>query len=280
MTKTISFAKVEGHAGHAPVEPIKPSEPVPNGVDTTAVVPADQPAPTQNALGIYTGSDEDAAADPRDVRFPRLNLVQGLTESEIKNVVTAYAAGHPELKLPGGDPVGHFVLKRAVYIPKPFTAVVVGWRKKCWVETVKFGGEARVAYSFEQVHALGGTDSWRESKENDASGSTRPWYKPTITGLFLIEKPADADDSNFPYVTQDGAAYAAALMTFKSTSFDFYIRVNSERTGLFRGDFSSRSIVVDSAKLPKAPSYFPTVKIGAPTSDALRSMVKHKILGQ
>lgn len=271
----VSFARVEGAGNTTEASPLVPATVTPEPTTTGAIVPAastavatPQPA---NAMGFWTGDEDGADNDPRDIRFPRLNLVQGMSKADVKAIA----------------PEGEFVLKKSLKLPKPFTAVVVGFRPKVWIEKVKYGGtvQARVAHSLEEVAQLGGTDQYRLSKEmkdsNDVPVSKIPLFDAHVTACLLIKQPEGFDDGNFPYVTEptDGSApeaFAVALFTVKSTSFgSFYIPLNSERRGSFKGNFASRYIEISSTQ---ARAWMPTARITTTTSPAIQALVT-KILG-
>jgi hypothetical protein len=275
----VSFAKTPGAGVSAPVTPPPaPAEkapeanaqvtdaPAPETTTTDTRVATQEHAPT-NALGFYTSEDDAPETDPRDIRLPRLNLIQGLTKPELKAIVPA-----------GIQPDGEFVYKQAVHLPRPFRAVVVGVKPKIYVEKLpKFGeGEARIAKTLQEVAAFGGTSEWRESRENkDKDGvpvSRKPWFPAHVTLFLLIQRPEGADDANFPAVTPSGLAFGPALFTVKSTSFgSFYIPLNTELRGLFRGSFHNRFIEV-SSDITKNKSFVPTVRIKEETSAEVREL--------
>lgn len=264
----ISFAKTPGAGSSAPV--VTP-EPVASEAEekkpSTALATPTEDAPS-NSLGFYTGEEDAPERDPRDERLPRLNLVQGLSDSELKAI--------------GKD--GDFVLKRMLNLGTKFTAVVVGFRPKFWIEKLpQYGkGEARYARTLQEVAAFGGTDEWRLSRENkDRDGmpaSKKPWFPAHVTGLLLIQRPEGADDAYFPAVTPDGQAFAPALFTVKSTSYgSFFIPINSELRGLFRGHFWNRYVEVHSEQAKKNPSFIPVPKITTETPEAVRLLAKQAV---
>ena len=265
----VSFARVPGAGVQqaAVPTPEQPATPPAAGDANAQLVPAAStavsaptaPAPA-NSMGFWTGDEDGADNDPRDVRFPRLNLVQGMSKADLKAIA----------------PEGEFVLKKSLKLPKPFTAVVVGFRPKVWVEKTKWGGTAvpRVAKTLEEVIQLGGTDQWKLSREckdsNDVPVSKIPLFDAHVTACLLIERPADYDDGNFPYVSEDGKAFAVALFTLKSTSFgSFFIPLNSERRGLFKGNFASRYVEISAGQ---SKAWYPTARIVGQTSAAVQAL--------
>lgn len=264
----VSFARVPGAGVETPATPVPP----PSEVKADQAVPpsagselaAQNNSPATNALGFWTGDDEGSDNDPRDVRFPRINLVQGMSKADLKTIA----------------PEGEFVLKKSLKIPKPFQAVIVGFRPKVWVEKLPWKdgkpvGEPRVAHSIDDVVKAGGTDNWGQSRECKGKDGmpkySTPLFDAHITAMLLIARPEGFDDGNFPYVSEDNVAFAVALMTLKSTSFgSFYIPLNSERKGLFRGNFASRWIEVGAAQ---KTAWFPTARITTPTSPQVQALV-------
>lgn len=227
---------------------------------STAVVSS--PAPQPAALGFYTG-DEESGADPADVRLPRLNMIQGLSK--------------PELKALGKE--GDWVLKGSLLLPQPATLVAVGHRAKVWIEKVKQGEQARYARSLQEVADLGGTDEWRLSKLNDKIDSKKIWFMPSVTWLLLIQRPEGADDAYFPFVSEDGVAFAAALYTTKSTSYSAFHQViaSEKATGLLRQGYPTRYIELTSQKGIKHAAFEPRLSVKGPTSDAVRNLAKKAI---
>jgi hypothetical protein len=269
----VSFAKTPGAGQSAPVTPapaapekapdanaqvVADATPATGAAPTNALATQDH-APT-NALGFYTGEEDAQDTDSHDVKLPRLNLVQGLSSAELKAIA----------------PDGRFVYKGVLPLPEKFRAVVVGRKPKKYVEKLpKFGeGTPREALTIQDVDAFGGTTEWRLSREKkDADGvpvSRKPWFVPMVTLFLLIEKPEGADDAHFPAVTPSGRAFGPALFTVKSTSFgSFFVPLNSELRGLFRGQFSSRFIEVGSKQ---AKAWIPTVRILEETPAEVREL--------
>lgn len=252
------FSK-SGGGSSAPVVDAEIVETNPAPTSTAVAAPAQQPAA---AVGFYTG-DEEGATDSADVRLPRLNMIQGLSA--------------PELKKLGVE--GDFVLKGALLLPKPLEIVAVGHRPKVWIEKVKHGDNARYARTLQEVADFGGTDEWRLSKLNPAIDSKKIWFMPSVTWLLLIKRPTDADEGYFPFVSEDGIAFAAALYTTKSTSYGaFHQPISSEKaTGLLRAGYSTRYIELTSQKGKKHAAFEPLPSFKAPTSEGVRNLAKKAI---
>jgi hypothetical protein len=273
---SISFAKVQGAGQSAPVAPLPVNEPTPVETDALPSAPAAEVPSTalagQNAHlsgRVFFGGDEDDAPenDRGDVKLPRLNLIQGLS--------------NPELKKLGVD--GTFVLKSTLALPQPLRIVVAGCSRKRYAEKMpKFGeGTPRILDSLEEVYKAGGTEQWRVSRENkDNDGipvSRKAWFMPMVTALLLVQKPeklANPDDeAHFASVSEDGVAFAPCVYTVKSTSFgSFYVPLNSEKSaGVLRGGFFTHYVLLTS-KQNRAIE--PVVKIVEPTSEAVRKLAK------
>lgn len=259
-----SFSKVPGAGQSAPVQPIAAETPVQNAASAPAETPRNLPANVPPApVGFYTGAEDDGQeVDSRDVKLPRLNLVQDMSGAALKEVAK----------------VGEFVFKQTLHLPSPLRLVVCGFKPKKFVEKTKFGTEPRYANSLQEVYQLGGTDEWRSSKENDRKGagpaSNKPWFTPMVTSLVLIEKPESLSDEHFPYVSEDGKAYAAALWTVKSTSYGaFFVPLQSEKvTGVLRQGYFTHYVEMTSKKGDKHPAFEPVIKIREATSEAVRKL--------
>lgn len=234
--KKFSFAKAGGPAAQ-PVEEIKTTTIEPGGIPATTPVNPNSPAvqPDYQPPAFYTGEEEEPV-DPSDVRLPRLNIVQKSSKSEW----TVHG-------------VGSLILKGEVKIAAkdtPFRFVVIGARPKIWIEKTKFnpgggGTKPRFARTIDEVVQHGGTDQWRFSKENDKANSQKPWFMPSVTLAVLVEKPVDLppeQEAHFNYVVGD-KAYAAALLSVKSTNYDaVWVTISSERRGVLSQGFNSRFI--------------------------------------
>lgn len=207
------------------------------------------------ATPVYGGEEE---VDVGDIRFPRLNIAQKTSGAEL-------------VKLG----LGQFILNKELALGEKIRLVVIGFQPKKYSEKVKYGApQGKMANSLEEVEALGGTVQWRESKENAASGSTKPWFQPMVTALLLIEKPENASDERFIYEL-DGKFYAPALFTVKSTSYDsFFVKLNSEqKLGLLRKGYPTRTVEVTSSlrKFTGGEAWVPEVKVLEETGPELRA---------
>lgn len=269
--KKFSFGKT-GAPPAQPVEEVKSVAPAPenNGVPAPAgdSAPSNLPATqSHNPPAFYTG-EEDEPSDPADQRLPRLNIVQKSSQEEW-------------LKL---GPVGSLLLKGQVSLPLPAKFVVAGARPKIWIEKTKFGSstKARIARSIDDVVKLGGTDRWAFSKENDKITSTKPWFMPSVTLLFLIEKPDALPEDHFAYEA-DGKLYAAALLSVKSTSFEaVWVAINTERHGVLSEGFNSRYVLFNTyiKEFGGNKVGIPKISFGEKTTDGVRALAKKLATGE
>lgn len=281
-TNKVSFARPVAKATvdqAKPVTPVVPAQtvttatPTPSAASTTVaaanvnVVPAAsttavavvQPQSHAVAIPTYGGEEE---VDVGDIRFPRLNIAQKTSAAELVQLG-----------------LGNFILNKETKLGTALRAVVVGFQPKKYSEKVKYGApQGAMANSLEEVEALGGTILWRESKENPASGSTKPWFQPMVTGLLLIEKPEGSDDERFVYEA-DGKFFAPALFTVKSTSYEsFYVKLNSEqKLGLLRKGYPTRYIELksDLRKFTGGEAYVPQVRVLDETTEGVRELAKN-----
>ena len=282
----VSFAKVPGAGSSAPVEktPVQEVQVVGgNPANDTRVA-----APTTQTRGITTfssGEDEDDG-DRSDVRLPRLNIVQGMSGQDLKRI--------------GCE--GTLVLKKTLALPQGLRIVVAGCSKKRYAEkTPEFGKGTppRVLDTLEEVIQAGGTDQWRQSRENkDKEGiplSRKPWFTPMVTSIILIQKPTKAQcetvcaagkpgtltdaqyaaiEEHFSAVSEDGVAFAAAAYTVKSTSFGgFYVPLKSEQvTGVLKHGFFCRYVKLSTKEVR---AFEPAVEIlDEVTSEGVRKLAR------
>ena len=143
------------------------------------------------------------------------------------------------------------------------------------------GGHLEAAH---EVVQLGGTDQWRFSKENPKANSTKPWFIPSVTLAVLIEKPADCKpehEGHFAYVVGD-KAYAAALLSVKSTNYDaVWVTISSERRGVLSKGFNSRYIdgVINAKAFSGGESGVFKLSFGLETPQELRDIADKIVKG-
>lgn len=218
----------------------------PTAADVSAAL-APRPA---NAVSRPTFGGEDDE-DMGDIRWPRLNL------SQKSSAVALIKIG-----------VGCFVLNKELGLGEKLKAIVVGFGPKRYIEKTKYvagsSSNAKIVNTLQEVYENGGTTEWRESKEDPKANSDKPWYQRSVTALLLIEKPEGVADDRFTFAA-DGKAYAAALFSVKSTSYDsFYVKLNSEqKTGLLREGYPTRFIEINSVLVPfkGGEAFQPQVKV-------------------
>ncbi len=257
----VSFAKA-GKPASAPED----TTTVPT-VPTTEVPRQLPAAPAPRSLSRFSGGDdEDEPQDNSDVLPPRLNIVQGLSGAELKSV----------------GPDGTLVLKKSLAIPQPAQIVVAGFSAKTYAEKLpKFGeGKPRIFSNLEDVYNAGGTDVWKQSRENkDSDGmpvSKRPWFTPMVTALLLIKKwdgISAEDEQHFKAVTSDGIAFAPAVFTVKSTGFSgFYVPLKSEQSmGVLSKGYYTRYV---SLSTKQVRAFEPVVTIKGETSETVRQLAR------
>jgi hypothetical protein len=212
---------------------------------------------TQVHQPTFGGEDE---VDAADIKYPRLNLLQAMSDSALKAIA----------------PEGNFVLAKDFDLGTKLRAVVVGFGPLRYIEKTKYvkgvNSNARIVNSLQEVDEANGTTEWRESKLNEKIKSDKTWFQKARTALLLIEKPEGADDSRFPFIA-DGKAYAVALFSVKSTSYDsFYVKLNSEnKTGALRGGFYSGvvEITAPAKTFTGGTAYNPQPKVVEKASDEL-----------
>jgi len=289
--KIVSFSKVtpaqpvaeKNVTPVAEAAPAAPAAAAPTAQPQTNAAPAQStalaPAPSA-ALSTHVAGEDEGGTDVRDIRLPKLKLLQGTSD---KALLQKFG-------------FGALIFKDSLLIARAFIAgadeastqkalqgrlVFVKLISKTYTEKVaKFGDPSGFARSLAEVEEQGGTTDWRLSKENKKSGSTRPWYQVNANCLVLVEKPEHVtgdDVDHFPFEA-DGKFYAPALYTVKSFAYDaFFVEVSTAKaTGeLRRGGFSSRFInVKPTIEQGKGNSEFavPSITFGEHTSDAVRAI--------
>jgi hypothetical protein len=232
-------------------------------------------APAQTGVvpqGFYDG-DEALPETEGDVRTPWLTLIQSTTkEKAIGDVI---------------QPDGTFIFKKAVALSGKtgFRVVPIGFFPKFYVEKLPYiqnrgpnDPVPRIARSFEEVAAFGGTDVWKVSNQNVDKRTkvplySTPYFEAHIKGLFAIECPVGVSDEHFPYV-HEGKAFALALYECKGGSFaSFFIPINTEFKGLFKRNWRSRYVNVTSRQNATNPAWSPIAKVGEATSESLQQFL-------
>lgn len=186
-----------------------PASPTPTAIITVTpspgvpavIAPSGVPAThTANNPGFY--DDQNISAS--DLKLPRFNIVQKV--GELSNIHTPGA-----IVLDGSLTLADAPKQNAESSPVRF--LVVGLQPKKLVEKVEGGLRGNVFDTDQQVVAAGGTLDY-----NEAKATQKPLYQTLITGLILIEKPANLDPNSFP-LDLDGKQYCLALYSMKGTSY-------------------------------------------------------------
>lgn len=190
-----------------PVIDATPATEIPTAPVNTAVIPR---PPAEVAKTTTAGGYDDEDISFEDIILPALNIVQGIGDlSKIYNAgeitlnqaLVVHVPANPEKKIAG---------------TKPLNLTVIGFRKKKYVEDVKFGEPANVFKTEAEVVAAGGTLDYAE-----AASRKLQLYQRLATGLFLVQKPehvADEDHLVFSHECE-GKFYSLALWSMKKTAY-------------------------------------------------------------
>lgn len=183
-------------------------------VPVAAVALPIQPTPVDEPPMFY----DDEAIGFQDIRLPRVNIVQ--KTGEMSNV---FQQGEIVLNqtLPIYTPP---VIKDGVIVKpgtKPLNMVILGFRKKQYVEKVQSATMGALCNTEEEVGRLGGTLNYKEHETKIANGIPSKLFQELATAIVLIEKPehiADADHIEFAHECE-GRYYALALWGMKGGSY-------------------------------------------------------------
>ncbi|HUW32615.1 MAG TPA: hypothetical protein VM223_13475 [Planctomycetota bacterium] len=80
---------------------------------------------------------------------------------------------------------------QAINTPAQF--ITLGFKPKRWAERTQ-GGSGRIAYSEEEVIAMGGALTY-----GDHATNKKPWFQTLATMVGLLRKPEHLDDTRFPF---------------------------------------------------------------------------------
>ena len=185
---------------------VTPAESIPTSPATQAVIVR---PPATVAVPESTGyDDEDIGFE--DIILPALNIVQGIGDlSKIFNpgeiVLNQSLVVHEPANLP-----------KKIAGTKPLSLTVLGFRKRKFVEDVKFGEPANVFKTEIEVAQAGGTLDYDEAK---ATGMKL--YNRLATGLFLVQKPEHIQDEDHLVFSHEceGKYYSLALWSMKKTAY-------------------------------------------------------------
>lgn len=171
-----------------------------------AVRPQTETAVAVPAAGGY--DDEDISFE--DIILPALNIVQGIGdlskvfnpgEITLNQALVVHVPSNPTKNIAG---------------TKPLNLTVIGFRKKKYVEDVKFGEPFKVFKTEAEVVANGGTLDYAE-----AASRKIPLYQRLATGLFLVQKPEHIQDDDHLVFSHEceGKYYSLALWSMKKTAY-------------------------------------------------------------
>ncbi len=228
-----------------------------------------------------------------DIKVPRLNIVQKV--GDLSNVFEG----------------GELILDQTVPIHTPafihpsdpskntpgtglLNIVILGFRRRQFVEKVGGGKMGMMLNSEEDVAAKGGTldyNEWKDSiKSAEAGGPpAKKYFEKLATALILIEKPSsvtDADNVIFPYEVE-GKFYALALWGMKGISY-----TNGAKAFFTARKSAKTAFRIKNPTLPDSTrysdniwaittrmkdyfgnfAYHPVVRTNGKTSDALRGL--------
>ena len=167
------------------------------------------PPPGEVARSTAGGyDDEDISFE--DIILPALNIVQGIGDlSKVFNPGEITLNQSLVVHVPA-NPL------KSVAGTKPLNLTVIGFRKKKYVEDVKFGEPAKVFKSEAEVVAAGGTLDYAEAKSRGLK-----LYQRLATGLFLVQKPEHVQDEDHLVFSHEceGKYYSLALWSMKKTAY-------------------------------------------------------------
>lgn len=171
-----------------------------------AVIPQTDSAVATRSAGGY--DDEDISFE--DIILPALNIVQGIGDlSKIFNAGEITLNQSLVVHVPPNVPKG-------IAGTKPLNLTVIGFRKKKYVEDVKFGEPFKVFKTEAEVVAAGGTLDYAEARSRGLK-----LYQRLATGLFLVQKPEHIQDEDHLVFSHEceGKYYSLALWSMKKTAY-------------------------------------------------------------
>jgi hypothetical protein len=242
-----------------------PSTPVTEEQPSTAVATRETlPPPATSPF-----SDDNIPLS--EITLPRLNIVQKVGElSNVFNEGSLVLSGEQVLYELPKDPKAE--------APAPLTILCLGFQPMIFVEKLPGGTSGRRANSPEEVVSMGGTIDFNESKTG------KPLFQRSRTGLFLIEKPANVDDTNFPH-ERDGKKYCTALWTTKASGYTNGAKVfqTAKQIGCLRGPDGYRTAFYTLGTARKQTDgnfyYVPVLRPGAKTTEEFRNWIKTEVVG-
>lgn len=208
----VTVESVTQVAGEAPIKTVD-AVPVPAALAMVPVAAAPMAAQPE-AAPFY----DDADIGFNDIILPRINIVQKV--GELSNVFQGgeivYNSSLPIYTPP-------IIKDGAVVKPgtKPLNIVILGFRKKQFVEKVIGGAMGALCNTEEEVARLGGTLDYKEHEAKVKAQIPSKLFQRLATALILVEKPeqlADAEHIQFAHECE-GRYYALALWSMKGTAY-------------------------------------------------------------
>lgn len=217
MSNRVSFTNtppapvidVEATPVNAPAIDATPATAIPTAPANTETAVIVRPPAVVVPSDSVPGYDDEAISF-EDIILPALNIVQGIGDlSKIYNPGEITLNQSLVVHVPANPAKG-------IAGTRPLNLTVIGFRKKKYVEDVKFGLPAKVFKSEAELVAAGGTLDYAEAKSNGLQ-----LYQRLATGLFLVQKPEHIQDEDHLVFSHEceGKFYSLALWSMKKTSY-------------------------------------------------------------
>lgn len=156
---------------------------------------------------------------------------------------------------------------------KPLNVAILHAQKR-YQENTEFGSDemGQVVDTLDEVKALGGWIEWRDGE--DGRREAPPWA-PRLDVICVVEAPAGADTSLFPFQF-NGKAYAAAVWTLSKSGFTSAGRmILTARATFLRDGYRTGTWQVTAAKKqgPKGVYFVPCFRASGKTDEAFREFL-------
>ncbi len=212
---------------------------------------------------------EDEAMDASDVKYPSLNIVQGVGQL-CEDFDPGAIVLDKQILVVGPPPKN-----RAEGIQAPVVLVVVGFRPTRWTEVIPGGGLGRLFDTEEEVYQSGGTTNYNEKDK-------KPYFRKLATALVLVQMPSEGDPASYPFVIEgkhyavaqwnmQGAAYTAAAAPIKTWKRG-YLKDQVTGKSAYANRFITLNTVYKKFQTGNG-AWVPSVKIGDWTSPEFREAV-------
>lgn len=227
-------------------QPVAAEAPKANPAETSA--PASQALATRQSFIVA-----DYIPTLADIKFPRLSIVHPLSATAgTFHVGSLLFDARLSLFVPPDINPDNGEVRRAA--SKPATITVLGFRPTRYVEKVKFGDEARIVNSPEEVAKAGGTLDYKEWElKKDSSGMVL--FQTLADAVIAIEKPEHvADDDSVFIFPVDGKKYAVALWALKGSAYTELAKgvfFAAKQLGVLRSGYPTHSFYVSTKLKPK-----------------------------